>query len=34
VKSGRRVLFAEAEVKDEEGRLIARASGTEIPAPA
>jgi uncharacterized protein (TIGR00369 family) len=32
VKAGKRVLFAEAEVADEDGRLIARASGTEIPA--
>jgi uncharacterized protein (TIGR00369 family) len=34
VKSGPRVLFAEAEIKDSEGRLIARATGTEIPAQA
>jgi uncharacterized protein (TIGR00369 family) len=34
VKSGKRVLFAEAEIKDSEGRLIARASATEIPAEA
>jgi uncharacterized protein (TIGR00369 family) len=32
LKAGRRVLFAEAEVFDDEGRLIARANGTEIPA--
>jgi uncharacterized protein (TIGR00369 family) len=32
VKAGARVLFAEAEVHDSDGRLIARASGTEIPA--
>jgi uncharacterized protein (TIGR00369 family) len=31
VKTGRRVLFAEAEVLDGDGRLIAKASGTEIP---
>lgn len=31
LKAGRRVLFAEAEVFDEEGTLIAKASGTEIP---
>lgn len=31
VKPGKRVLFAEAEVRDETGELIARASGTEIP---
>ncbi|MGH2820182.1 MAG: PaaI family thioesterase, partial [Actinomycetota bacterium] len=34
VKPGKRVLFAEAEVTDSDGNLIARASGTEIPAPA
>ncbi|MFN2488205.1 MAG: PaaI family thioesterase [Actinomycetota bacterium] len=34
VKSGRRLLFAEAEVRDPDGNLIARASGTEIPTPA
>jgi uncharacterized protein (TIGR00369 family) len=33
VKAGSRVLFAEAEVRDSDGRLIAKASGTEIPAP-
>ena len=32
VKAGKRVMFAEAEIKDSDGRLIARASGTEIPA--
>jgi uncharacterized protein (TIGR00369 family) len=32
LKAGRRVLFAEAEVFDDNGRLIAKASGTEIPA--
>ncbi|HVL64160.1 MAG TPA: PaaI family thioesterase [Actinomycetota bacterium] len=32
IKSGRRVLFAEADVTDDRGRLVARASGTEIPA--
>jgi uncharacterized protein (TIGR00369 family) len=32
VKAGRRVLFVEAEISDGDGRLIARASGTEIPA--
>ena len=32
VKAGKRVLFAEAEVRDSEGSLLARASGTEIPA--
>ena len=29
---GRRVLFAEAEITDPDGTLIAKASGTEIPA--
>ncbi len=32
LKAGRRVLFAEAEITDESGTLIAKASGTEIPA--
>jgi uncharacterized protein (TIGR00369 family) len=31
IKRGRRVLFAEAEVTDEDGKLLAKASGTEIP---
>ena len=31
VKRGRRLLFAEAEVTDEDGKLLAKASGTEIP---
>lgn len=33
LKAGRRVLFAEAEVFDDEKRLVAKASGTEIPSP-
>jgi uncharacterized protein (TIGR00369 family) len=32
LKPGRRVLFAEAEVTGPDGELIAKASGTEIPA--
>jgi uncharacterized protein (TIGR00369 family) len=32
LKRGRRVLFAEAEVWDGDGKLVAKASGTEIPA--
>ncbi len=32
LKKGRRVLFVEAEIADADGRLIAKASGTEIPA--
>ncbi len=32
LKAGKRVLFAEAEVFDQDGNLIAKASGTEIPA--
>jgi uncharacterized protein (TIGR00369 family) len=31
VKAGRRVLFLEAELHDEEGRLLARATSTAIP---
>ena len=34
VKPGRRVMFSEAEIKDADGRLIARASGTAVPAGA
>jgi uncharacterized protein (TIGR00369 family) len=34
VKAGRRVIFAEAEITDSDGKLIAKASGTEIPAEA
>lgn len=34
VKAGRRVVFAEAEIIDPEGKLIAKASGTEIPTEA
>jgi uncharacterized protein (TIGR00369 family) len=33
LKAGRRVLFCEAEVLSEDGKLIAKASGTEIPLP-
>ena len=32
LRKGRRVLFAEAEVYDADGKLVAKASGTEIPA--
>jgi uncharacterized protein (TIGR00369 family) len=31
LKGGKRVLFAEAEVLNDEGELVAKASGTEIP---
>jgi uncharacterized protein (TIGR00369 family) len=34
LKEGKRVLFAEAEITDEDGNLIAKASGTEIPTKA
>lgn len=34
LKRGKRVLFAEAEISDGDGRLIAKASATEIPADA
>lgn len=33
VKSGRRVLFLEGELFDEEGRVLARATSTAIPTP-
>ena len=32
LKAGRRVLFAEVEVADSSGKLIAKVSGTEVPA--
>ena len=34
LKKGKRVLFAEAEITNSEGQLIAKASATEIPADA
>ena len=34
LKSGKRVIFVEAEVTGEDGKLIAKASGTELPTPA
>ncbi len=34
LKKGGRVIFVEAEVTDANGRLIAKASGTEVPAKA
>lgn len=34
VKKGRRLIFAEAEVRDHEGLVIAKASATEVPATA
>ena len=34
LKAGTRVLFVEAEVTGSDGKLIAKASGTEIPAEA
>jgi uncharacterized protein (TIGR00369 family) len=34
IKPGKRVLFVEAEITGEDGKLIAKASGTEIPASA
>ena len=32
LKAGRRLMFAEAEITDGQGRLIAKISGTELPA--
>lgn len=32
LKAGKRVLFAEAEIFDEQGALIAKATGTGVPA--
>ncbi len=33
VKGGRRVIFLESELRDEEGTLLARATSTAIPTP-
>lgn len=33
VKSGRRVVFLEGELIDEEGRILARATSTALPTP-
>lgn len=32
LKAGKRLMFAEAEITDAQGRLIAKISGTELPA--
>ena len=32
LKAGKRLMFAEAEITDEQGRLLAKVSGTELPA--
>ena len=32
VKPGKRVMFSEAEIKNAEGKLIAKATGTAVPA--
>jgi uncharacterized protein (TIGR00369 family) len=34
IKPGKRLLFVEAEVRDENDELLAKVSGTEVPAPA
>ena len=34
LKRGKRVLFAEAEITNSDGKLVAKASATEIPADA
>jgi uncharacterized protein (TIGR00369 family) len=34
VKAGRRVMFAEAEITGPDGKVVAKATGTEIPADA
>jgi uncharacterized protein (TIGR00369 family) len=33
IKPGKRLMFVEADVNDDEGNLLARISGTEVPAP-
>lgn len=32
LKAGKRLMFAEAEITDEAGRVVAKVSGTELPA--
>lgn len=34
LKTGKRLIFAEAEITSEDGKLLAKITGTEIPAPA
>ncbi|MDQ3940352.1 MAG: PaaI family thioesterase [Actinomycetota bacterium] len=34
LKSGKRLLFVEAEITGDDGTLLAKVTGTEIPAPA
>lgn len=33
IKPGKRLMFVEADVTDDEGNLLARITGTEVPAP-
>jgi uncharacterized protein (TIGR00369 family) len=32
LKAGKRLMFAEVEITDADGKLIAKVSGTELPA--
>lgn len=34
VKPGKRLLFVETDITDDDGNLLARVTGTEVPAPA
>lgn len=34
LKAGRRLIFVEAEITSDDGKLLAKITGTEIPAPA
>lgn len=33
LKAGKRIVFVEAEITNEDGELVAKASGTEVPSP-
>ena len=34
LRSGKRLIFVEAEITNEDGKLLAKVTGTEVPAPA
>ena len=34
LKTGKRLIFVEAEIRSEDGKMLAKITGTEIPAPA
>ena len=34
LRSGKRLIFVEAEITNEDGKILAKVTGTEVPAPA